>query len=39
MMAEDEDFSEETQGKRGKKDRKTKPLPATAEEVEALIRR
>lgn len=38
-MSEDEDFPEETRGKRGKKDKAAKPLPATPEEVEALIRR
>ena len=39
MSDEDDDFLEETQGKRGKKDRKAKPLPSTPEEIETLIRR
>jgi FkbM family methyltransferase len=39
MSDEDEDQAEEITGKRGKKDRKTKALPTTPEEIETLIRR
>lgn len=39
MSDEDDDFPEEIHGKRGKKDRKNKPLPSTPEEIETLIRR
>ena len=39
MSEDDDDLPEEVKGKRGKKDRKSKPLPATPDEVEALIRR
>lgn len=39
MSTEDDDLPEEIQGKRGKKNRKTKPLPSTPEEIEALVRR
>lgn len=35
----DDDLPEEVSGKRGKKDRKSKPLPTTPDEIEALIRR
>ncbi len=38
-MSDDDDFPEEVHGKRGKKDRRTKPLPSTPEEIESLIRR
>jgi FkbM family methyltransferase len=39
MSDEQDDLPEEIQGKLGKKDRKSKPLPSTPEEVEGLIRR
>lgn len=39
MTDEDDDLPEEVSGKRGKKDKKFKPLPVTPEEIEALIRR
>ena len=39
MSDDDEDQPEEILGKRGKKDRKNKPLPKTPDEIEALIRR
>lgn len=38
-MSDEDDFPEETRGKRGKKDKSAKPLPTTPEEIEALIRR
>lgn len=39
-MSDDlDDLPAEVQGKRGKKDNKTKPLPSTPEEIEALLRR
>ena len=39
MTEDDDDFPEEVQGKRGNKDRRSKPLPSTPEEIETLIRR
>lgn len=39
MSDEDDDLPEEIQGKRGKNDRKSRPLPSTPEEIETLIRR
>ena len=39
MSDPDDDLPEEVSGKRGKKDRKSKPLPTTPDEIEALIRR
>lgn len=38
-MSDEDDFPEETRGKRGKKSKSDKPLPSTPEEVESLIRR
>lgn len=38
-MSDEDEFPEETRGKRGKKAKSDKPLPSTPEEVEALIRR
>jgi len=35
----EEDLPEEASGKRGKKDKRSRPLPSTPEEIEALIRR
>lgn len=39
MSDDADDLPEEISGKRGKKDRKSKPLPSTPEEIETLIRR
>ena len=39
MSGEVEDLPEEVLGKRGKKDKKSRPLPSTPEDIEALIRR
>lgn len=38
-MSDEDEFPEETRGKRGKKAKIDKPLPSTPEEVEALVRR
>ncbi len=39
MSGEVEDLPEEVLGKRGKKDKKSRPLPSTPEDIETLIRR
>lgn len=39
MSDEGDDLPEEVHGKRGKKDKKSRPLPETPDEIEALIRR
>ena len=39
MIDEDDDLSDEIQGKRAKKGRNAKPLPSTPEEIESLVRR